>query len=70
MSKLKYFAVLWGPDAGSALDVYPEEILRHAASLRKQGANVSGPFETEEEALAVVREALSRNRAHRMSGST
>jgi hypothetical protein len=68
MSKLKYFAV-WSRTSGYAHDVYPEEIQRDAASLRKQGRNVRGPFDTQEKALAVVDEAL-RQEARRAPMST
>ena len=58
-SKLKYFAV-WDRNGGYSHDVYPEEIQRDAASLRKQWENVSGPYDTDEEAQEVVREALRK----------
>lgn len=59
MTATKFFAVLnRRRTMGYVLDVYPEEIAAHGASLRAFGDHVIGLFDEEEMALAAVKRAI------------
>jgi hypothetical protein len=59
--RLRFFAV-WTARTGYALDVYPDEIDRYRRDIIRRRERFAGPFDTAEEAMAVVCKALEPRR--------
>lgn len=62
--QLKFFVVLNSHQTyrmGYILDVYPDEIASHPASLRARGNRVIGPFDEEEAAFEVLKHIMEND---------